>query len=175
MSNNHHKIFIDSSILVEFAKQTKTDLLLHLMSLDELDLYVNPTVISEYTYYLLAIEGGKSPRSVKEDGNIATILSENNPEPFLTIFQIASFQTEITVTFLEMMSKYNLLPNDALILADCKLNSINVLASYDVKDFSDACKKEGILLVSSISDLEFTQNTSPKFTNNPLDPSIPNP
>ncbi len=151
MSNNHRKIFIDSSILVEFEKQTKTDLLLHLMRREEL----NSTVLSEYTYYLLAIEGGKSPRSVKEDRNIRAILSQNNPEPFLSTFQIAPLQTEITATFLEMMSKYNLLPNDALILTDCKLNAINALASYDIKDFSQACKEEGILLISSLSDLTF--------------------
>ena len=90
MSNNSQKIFIDSSILVEFEKQTKTDLLLHLMSSKELDLYINSTVLSEYTYYLLAIEGGKSPRSVKQDGNIAPILLRNNPKPLLDVFQVTS-------------------------------------------------------------------------------------
>lgn len=153
MSNNSHKIFIDSSILVEFAKQTKTDLLFHLMDNETLDLFVNSTVLSEYTYYLLAIEGGKSPRSVKENGSIAAILLQDNPEPFLNTFQMAPLQPELTATFLQMMSKYNLLPNDALILADCKLNAINALASYDVKDFSEACKKESIQLICSISDI----------------------
>jgi len=52
-----------------------------------------------------------------------------------------------------MMSKYNLLPNDALILADCKLNSIDALATYDIRDFSRACKQEEIKLINSISDL----------------------
>ncbi|MGV3604492.1 MAG: type II toxin-antitoxin system VapC family toxin [Dyadobacter fermentans] len=156
MSNKHQKIFIDSSILVEFAKQTKTDLLLHLMNHGELSLFVNPTVLSEYTYYLLAIEGGKSPRSVKEDGNIAAILAENDPRPFLDIFQITPLNPEITPTFLEMMARYNLLPNDALILTDCKLNSIAALATYDVKDFSSACKHEGIKLISSTANFELT-------------------
>lgn len=44
MSNNHRKIFIDSSILVEFEKQTKTDLLLHLMSDNAISLFVNCAV-----------------------------------------------------------------------------------------------------------------------------------
>lgn len=156
MSNNHRKIFIDSSILVEFEKQTKTDLLFYLMSDKASSLFVNSTVLSEYTYYLLAIESGKSPRSVKEDGNIGAIIQQNNPEPFLDVFQTTPLKPGITTVFLEMMSKYNLLPNDALILADCKLNSINALASYDVKDFSDACKKAGIQLISSMSDLQIT-------------------
>lgn len=155
MSNNHRKIFIDSSILVEFEKQSKTDLLLHLMSDKAFNLFVNCTVLSEYTYYLLAIEGGKSPRAVKEDENIRTILTRNDPEAFLSIFQIVALKPEITATFLKMMSKYNLLPNDALILADCKLNSIDTLATYDIKDFSKACAQEDIQLVNSISDLSF--------------------
>ena len=156
MSNNHRKIFIDSSILVEFEKQTKTDLLLQLMSDKALNLFVNCTVLSEYTYYLLAIEGGKSPRAIKEDENIGAILIRNNPEPFLSTFQMVALRPEVTTTFLEMMSKYNLLPNDALILADCKLNSIDTLATYDIKDFSLACDQEGIQLVSSISDLSLS-------------------
>lgn len=153
MSNNHQKIFIDSSILVEFEKQTKTDLLLHLMSNKALDLLVNCTVLSEYTYYLLAIEGGKSPRAIKEAESISAILARNNPEPFLSIFQTVGLKPEITPMFLQMMSKYNLLPNDALILADCKLNSIEMLATYDIKDFSGPCHKEGIRIISGISDL----------------------
>ncbi|MDR6807911.1 putative nucleic acid-binding protein [Dyadobacter sp. BE34] len=156
MSNNHRKIFIDSSILVEFEKQTKTDLLLQLMSDKALNLFVNCTVLSEYTYYLLAIEGGKSPRAIKEDENIGAILIRNNPEPFLSTFQMVALRPEVTTTFLEMMSKYNLLPNDALILADCKLNSIDTLATYDIEDFSLACDQEGIQLVSSISDLSLS-------------------
>jgi len=54
------------------------------------NLYLNCTVLSEYTYYLLAIEGGKSPRAIKEDENIGTILTRNNPEPFLSAFQMVA-------------------------------------------------------------------------------------
>lgn len=154
MSNKNRRIFIDSSILVEFEKQTKTDLLLNLMSDSSLDLLVNCTVLSEYTYYLLAIDGGKSPRAIKEDESISTILTRNDPEPFLSVFQIVGLKPQITATFLENMSKYNLLPNDALILADCKLNAIEALATYDVKDFAKACELEGINLISSVADID---------------------
>ena len=50
------------------------------------------------------------------------------------------------------MEQYNLLPNDAIILATCKLNDIPQLASYDA-DFDAACRDEGIRLIKSISDL----------------------
>lgn len=51
------------------------------------------------------------------------------------------------------MQKYNLLPNDALILATCKIHQIPQVASFDTKDFEKACKGEGIKLIQSIDDL----------------------
>jgi predicted nucleic acid-binding protein len=44
------------------------------------------------------------------------------------------------------MAKYNLLSNDAIILATCKLHNIPNLASHD-SDFEEACKGEGITLL----------------------------
>jgi predicted nucleic acid-binding protein len=46
-----------------------------------------------------------------------------------------------------LMSKYNLLPNDAIILATCKIHNITQLASHD-KDFKTACDIEGITLLT---------------------------
>jgi predicted nucleic acid-binding protein len=156
MSNNSQKIFIDSSVLVEFKKQTKIDLLMHLLGNSRIEPVISYTVISEYTYYLLAIEGHKSPRSIKESGAIAETLSRDYPESLLSIFSIIPSSKEVTPVFLDMMSRHNLLPNDALILADCKLNNIDALASYDIKDFATACRFESIKLISSISDLSFS-------------------
>ncbi len=153
MSNNSQKIFIDSSILVEFKKQTRTDLLMALLANPRIELVISHTILSEYTYHLLAIEGQKSPRSIKESCSITDILLRDNPFSLFSIFSLAPTSKEITGVFLEMMSKYNLLPNDALILADCKLNKIDLLASYDVKDFTKACEQESIKLISSVIDL----------------------
>jgi predicted nucleic acid-binding protein len=46
-----------------------------------------------------------------------------------------------------LMSKYNLLSNDAIILATCKIHNITQLASHD-KDFKTACESEGITLLT---------------------------
>ncbi|WP_262508243.1 PIN domain-containing protein [Spirosoma fluviale] len=54
--------------------------------------------------------------------------------------------------YLHYMEQYNLLPNDALILATCKLNGIEKIASYDA-DFAPACLGEGIQLIRSVSDI----------------------
>lgn len=53
---------------------------------------------------------------------------------------------------MSMMGKYNLLPNDALILATCKLNGIERIASYD-NDFVAACTGERIQLIRSVIDI----------------------
>ncbi|WP_342086897.1 PIN domain-containing protein [Dyadobacter sp. OTU695] len=128
---------------------------MHLLGHPRIEPVVNYTVLSEYTYYLLAIEGHKSPRSIKESGAISETLSLDNPESFLSIFSITPSSKEIIPVFLDMMSRYNLLPNDALILADCKLNNIDALASYDIKDFATACRLESVKLISSIAELSY--------------------
>jgi predicted nucleic acid-binding protein len=50
------------------------------------------------------------------------------------------------------MKKHNLLPNDAIILAACKIQKVHVLASYD-SDFFKACAEEGIRLITAVTDL----------------------
>ncbi|WP_338874535.1 PIN domain-containing protein [Spirosoma sp. SC4-14] len=54
--------------------------------------------------------------------------------------------------YLHYMEQYNLLPNDALILATCKLNDGTFIASHD-RDFATACHPEGIRLIRSSRDL----------------------
>lgn len=51
------------------------------------------------------------------------------------------------------MQKYNLLPNDALILATCKIHQIPQLASFDTTDFEQACIGENIKLIQKVQDL----------------------
>jgi predicted nucleic acid-binding protein len=51
------------------------------------------------------------------------------------------------------MQKHNLLPNDALILATCKIHQIPQIASFDLTDFEKACLAENIQLIHTIKDL----------------------
>ncbi len=59
----------------------------------------------------------------------------------------------------ELMSKYNLLPNDAIILATCKLYGTK-LASHD-SDFIIPCREENIELIRDDTD----PNTSVVWAN----------
>ena len=152
MSNS---VFLDSSILVEYYKGTKTELLeTLLLEIPETRLCICQTTLSEYYFQCIKIDSGKAPLTVKSSGKIAETLSAVDHREFLSLFDYLSDGESLRELCPEMMSKYNLLPNDALILFICKLNSINVLASYDANDFQAACAEEGITLLQTTADWE---------------------
>ena len=62
MSNN---IFLDSSILIEYVKGSKTTLFESLLLKEHLELHYGMPVVSEYLFHYLAILGGKSPLAIK--------------------------------------------------------------------------------------------------------------
>jgi predicted nucleic acid-binding protein len=55
------KIFIDSSVLIEYENGRNQELFTSLFSNPRLELCLNSVVASEYFYKLLAIIGEKSP------------------------------------------------------------------------------------------------------------------
>ena len=141
------KIFIDSSILIEYEKQSQTEFFETLVA-EGHQLYLNIIVASEYLYRLIAIRGGKSPLTICENGKIAETLVGHDTSEFLSSVSFLHVPPEAIPVGIELMKQYNLLPNDAMILATCKLESIPILASYD-SDFAIACQKEAIVLISS--------------------------
>ncbi len=90
--------------------------------------------------------------SICESGKIHDVLSLHDTPNFLSSFQLLSIPDGAIPLAIEFMKKHNLLPNDAIILASCKLLDVDVLASYD-SDFHRACVEEGIRLVSRVADL----------------------
>ena len=83
MSN---KIFLDSSILVEYRKGVQTDLLEGIIANEAFELLINQVVVSEYLYYHIAIFSGKSPMTIKSAKEIKKYLSMGDPDGFLTQF-----------------------------------------------------------------------------------------
>ncbi|MBK9015489.1 MAG: PIN domain-containing protein [Saprospiraceae bacterium] len=75
------------------------------------------------------------------------------PLPFICLFSWLSDDASMLQTTVDFMSKYNLFPNDALILAACKLHGIKALASFD-PDFNAPCQGEGIRLLQTSDDFE---------------------
>ena len=150
MSNS---IFVDSSLLVEYIKGSQTEFLDALRNEPDARLFISQTVVSEYLFYHLAELGQKSPRTLKENRRIPGILSAVNPVPFLEQFLWLPDEASMLQPTVDFMSKYNLLPNDALILAACKLHGIKALASFD-PDFNAPCQGEGIRLLRTSDDFE---------------------
>jgi uncharacterized protein len=141
------KVFIDSSVLIEFENGRNQELLTKLLEKPALNLCLNSVVASEYFYKLLGILAGKSPMSVCESGKINEVLSEHDTLLFLSYFTLLDTPKEAIILSLSFMRTYNLLPNDALILATCKLQNIVVFASLD-SDFTVACRSENIRLIN---------------------------
>lgn len=143
-------LFVDSSLLVEHTKGDKgnDDLLPYLMSFN-FDLTINLVVFSEVIFKFLTIHGGKSGLALKKGNAIGEILKGNDPRKILKYFRLDGFTDDPQDEALRLMQQYNLLPNDALILAHCLNSKIKFIASYD-SDFIIPCQEEGIMLIDSI-------------------------
>ncbi len=145
LTNN--RIFIDSSILIEALKGNKVDFYRKLISNIDNENLLNETVVSEYLYFVLGFSAGTSPRTLKERQQISEILSANeNLTSILKDFSLINGNVYILKEVPILMATYNLLPNDAIILATCKIHNITKLASHDT-DFIIPCKAEGIELL----------------------------
>jgi predicted nucleic acid-binding protein len=140
------KCFVDSSVLIEHIKGTRTSLLDKLFE-KGYDCYINPIVFSEYIFHFLGVTSGKSPLAVKETKQIRRILKEFDPYQLISVFSMLTITETQVINSAYYMSKYNLLPNDALILSACSEAGIKALATYD-KDFLVCCKSEGLTILS---------------------------
>ena len=142
-----NKIFLDSSVLIEYLKGNKIGFYKSLILDFNNDFFINDIVVSEYLYYILGFSSGVSPRTLQQKKKIKETL-EKETKIISTIkdFKFISADENILVIVPEYMSLYNLLPNDAIILATCKLHGTK-LASHD-SDFIIPCRDENIELIN---------------------------
>ncbi|HEX8357119.1 MAG TPA: type II toxin-antitoxin system VapC family toxin [Segetibacter sp.] len=143
-----NKIFLDSSVLVEALKGNKANFFKNVISNRNNNCCINETVLSEYLFFIIGFNGGASPRTLKEKTAIPQILiNSQNVTSVLTDFSFLTTSSSLLNIVPHLMQKYNLLPNDAIILATCKIHNITKLASHD-SDFVAPCSAEGIELLS---------------------------
>lgn len=116
MNGTINECFLDSSLLIEYIKGTQTDLLEHLFEA-KTDNFINHIVYSEFIYHFLSVMSGTSPLTLKKSERIGEILKKHKPIEFINNFKILDMDEEIIGKSNHFMSTYNLLPNDALILA----------------------------------------------------------
>ena len=145
------KIILDSSVLIEYAKNSRPELFEALLIQEKLNLCYGLPIVSEYLFHYLAIAGNKSPLTLKMNNQIGNILSVGHPMDIFRPLSFLSDSVEMVEEAFYLMQQYNLLSNDALILALCKQHDVKYLASFDA-DFVTACVGEGIRLVQSAKD-----------------------
>ena len=146
-----NSIFVDSSVLIKYWKGSKTEVLESLFEPDYNSLIGHP-VISEFLYHNLSIFSGKSPLTIKSNSEIGRMIARSNPSEFLSLFGYLTNYDGLQNDVIEIMSKYNLLPNDSAIIALCLHHQIFKIASFD-PDFKNVCADKGILWVSEITQL----------------------
>lgn len=112
-------------------------------------LYYETTVVSEYLYHFLGFQGEKAPRTLKENERISEILREYHPKELFDLFIQLTTDIPNVNEVLRFMDSYNLLSNDAIILAHCKSAKMRFVASYD-SDFVVPCQSEGITLLNNL-------------------------
>lgn len=149
MMSMTNKIFLDSSILIEPLKGNKVVFYEQLISDLTNELFINDIIASEYLYYILAFSSDVSPKTLQRKNKIREII-QNETEIIraLNNFTFLSSNQSFLSEAPRLMGKYNLLPNDAIILATCKLHGTK-LASHD-SDFIIPCKSENIELLRDI-------------------------
>jgi predicted nucleic acid-binding protein len=140
-------VFIDSSLLIEYNKGAKTKLLSSLLNKPDDICYINEVVLSEFLYHFLAKNSNTSPKTLQRKNKIAEVFKTSNQFKIINLFEFLPTDANIFNLVPIYMQQYNLLPNDAIILATCKIHNITQPASHD-KDFKDACKGEGIELLT---------------------------
>lgn len=101
------RIILDSSILVEYFKQNKTDLLDYIAGTNRYELCINSSVLSESAFQWLALFGAKAPRTLQKTEVIGQILTENSPISFLSQFTVLPSDDRIVPIYLDLMQRYN--------------------------------------------------------------------
>ncbi len=101
------KIFLDSSVLVEWAKKTQTELYDYLSAATPYTLCVSHIVLSEFAYYWLVVEGKKAPVTLKRDGVIPRIIASHSPIDLLTKSVLLETGPAVIPLYLRYMEQYN--------------------------------------------------------------------
>ena len=132
------RVFFDSNVFLKYlAGVEDAKKLIGKVEYGEWKGYVNDIVISEvvYGYLRLALDVSRYRlrKYVIEYTDRVKELLEQDVYPLFTDFEHLPISMGIE-NLIEYMTKYRLLPNDALIVATCRAYNINDIATFD-EDF----------------------------------------
>ncbi len=127
------RVFFDSNVFLHHLGGTKEKAteLLEKVEQGEIRGYINDVVVSEVVYgYMRAVTGLK-PFELRKKIT-ATDIRFDTVRELLDMFSI--LPCNFGVDLIDVIEKYRLLPNDALIAATCKYYGIKKIATFD-EDF----------------------------------------
>ncbi|MCS7131078.1 MAG: PIN domain-containing protein [Archaeoglobaceae archaeon] len=100
----------------------------------EIEGYINQVVVSELIYLYLRLKTGKDSILLKRNPEFVKNVDLNPVYELIDLFDELSSSKVVTKLSNQIISKYGLLPNDALIAATCKHYGIKKIATFD-EDF----------------------------------------
>lgn len=142
-----NKVFLDSSVLIEAIKGSQTQLLEKLMSDESYECCINSIVVSEFMFHFLAVNASVAPLTLKMQKQIPSVIQSNTGWQILNHYNFIDSDARIVSLTPQIMQKYNLLSNDAIIIATCKISEIKFIASLD-SELKDVCLSEGITFIT---------------------------
>ena len=148
---------IDTNVLIEGIKGNAKELLFLIDdNLDEYEFCIPVNVLEELVFILLRGFSGVGYWKLKKDSDGLKAVYATKVKPFVEyftrFFRVLDVNFEVFKISCEIVERYGLLLNDALILATCKHYGIKYLISLD-KDFERACAEEKVVLVSDAEKL----------------------
>ncbi|ASJ12302.1 type II toxin-antitoxin system VapC family toxin [Thermococcus thioreducens] len=137
---------VDTSVIVEYLKGNPQAIASISKLLDGNNvLFINPAVFSEVIYVMMGYYSGRAPKTIKEN-------PKRLPKELDMVFQVLSDYAFVEITrgtieiAKELIEKYAMLPNDALILATCIEHGF-ALATLD-DDFKLPAENEGVPIIT---------------------------
>ena len=140
-------VFVDTNVIIEHLAGNFDILELR----DKFNaLYSNSIVFSESLMVYLKALTGERPYTLKHKPELVKSHQTELRDfmRFFELFRELEVNRSVEELALEYMAKYGLLPNDAIILATCRVYGIKYLISFD-NDFMEACAGEGMTLLDS--------------------------
>ncbi len=116
------------------------------------EVYINDIVFSEFVFHYISLKSGLSPLTMKGKKEVGKYINERDPKEFIDQFRVLDVNESVVSMAYDLIRKYSMLPNDAIILATCKFHEIDLLASLD-RDFEEACRLEGLKFAFGIGDI----------------------
>ena len=125
-------VFVDSNVIIHhLAGDNKAKEIIENVESGGDTGYINQIVVSEVIFICLKLKTKKSAFELKKALDIVKRVDLKNVYELLDIFIELPSDKGITRSAEDVIARYGLLPNDALIAATCKHHGIRKLATFN--------------------------------------------